>query len=213
LQLGAPLDLVPEPDNPHAENGDAVAVKHAGRHLGYIPNRHSWIARVLTEGKNIGCVIDRMEKSGWVFQRVRFIGLRVTVLDDRSAPQGNPDEARARALCIDGLRVLAHLARSDNDLTSEELAEQAKYIVARLQSDGIANDADLIEGLLAEAQSLIVSPRSFSRALNLVAKDKQHFAQVLASALAIVAVERALNNTETTALTKIQSVGRSKGWI
>jgi hypothetical protein len=154
-----------------------------------------------------------MEKRGWIFQRVRFVGLRVTVLDGRTAPQENPDAPRARSLCIDGLRVLAHLARSDNDLTAEEIAEQAKYIVARLQSAGIGNDAALIEGLLVEAQSLSVSPRSFSRALNLVAKDKQHFAQVLAPALAIVAVERALNNTETTALTKIQSVGRSHGWI
>ena len=37
LRTGDRLDLVPEPENPHDEY--AVAVRHDGRHLGYIPAR------------------------------------------------------------------------------------------------------------------------------------------------------------------------------
>jgi hypothetical protein len=122
-------------------------------------------------------------------------------------------DARTRGLCIDGLRVLAHLARSDNDITSGELAEQARYIAARLQSMGIANNEMVIEELLVEAQSLNVSSRSFSRAANIVAKEKGYFTQVLSAALALVAIERSLNDTEVAALSKLQSIGRSRGWI
>lgn len=82
LRLGTQLDLLPEPNNPHDDH--AVAVKHQGHHLGYIPARHSWIGEALIdENELLNCNVDRIATIGWLFPRASFIGLRVVVIDDR----------------------------------------------------------------------------------------------------------------------------------
>jgi len=66
LSVGAVLDLVLEPDNPHSRW--AVAIKHQGHHLGYVPARHDWVGRALrdvralnalaTDRQNYALVLD-----------------------------------------------------------------------------------------------------------------------------------------------------------
>lgn len=231
LRPGTVLSLVREPDNPHSESGLAVAVKHSGRHLGYIPNRHHWVGSAMDEGKVVDCVVDRINTTGWFFVRARFVGLTLTVANpsrERAAsvikepkPKRNKvaearekeRERKASDLCIDGLRVLAHIARSDDDLSAEELAVQAEYIFLRLHSAGYERDAFLIEKLLGTAQGLIVPRRAFVRAANIVAKDKDNFAQVLNATLRMVSRSGPFNEIERAALEKLQAAGSTNGWL
>jgi hypothetical protein len=124
LQPGATLDLVPEPNNPHSQEGYAVAIKHRGRHLGYVPARHDWVGRALSERTTLGCVVVRMDIEGWFFRSARAVGLRIDVLNGGSqrlkveprtidptadAVRRNREQ-RAREACLDGLRVLAWIS-------------------------------------------------------------------------------------------------------
>jgi hypothetical protein len=79
LQIGALLKLVPEPDNAYSEH--AVAVIHQGHHLGYIPERHDWIASAIAEDRRLSCSVRKVEVEGWLFRRASFVGLQVTVED------------------------------------------------------------------------------------------------------------------------------------
>jgi len=109
--------------------------------------------------------------------------------------------------------VLAHIALSDYDLSADELAIEAKYIDARLLSCGIDHDPILTEYLLGMAQALSVPQRGFVRALNVVATDKQNFSLVLEAALGLFGHSVNPNQTELAALTRIQTVGKAKGWL
>lgn len=231
LRPGMALSLVREPDNPHSKSGLAVAVKHAGRHLGFIPDRHQWVGRAIDEGQFVTCIIDRIDTAGWLFVRARFVGLtlsvgsraRERVVSVAKEPKPKRDkvaearekerERKAGDLCINGLRILAHLAKSDNDLSAEELAVQAEYIFLRLNSAGFERDPILIEKILGTAQGLMVPRRAFVRAANLVAKDREDFSQVLAAALRMVDRPSPLNDIEIAALQKLQSAGKANGWL
>lgn len=228
LRPGTMLNLVREPDNPHSESGLAVAVTHEGRHLGYIPSRHEWVGEAIDEDKVVTCIVDRIEISGWLFRRARFVGLILSVArrtrepvakepkpkrDKAAEAREKERERKAGDLCIDGLKILAHIAKSDDNLSAEELAAQADYIAARLQSADFAADGVLIEKLLGRAQGLTVPQRAFVRATNIVAKDRQHFSQVLAAALRMVDRPAPLNDTEIAALQKLQAAGKANGWL
>ena len=146
LSAGAVLDLVLEPDNLHSRW--AVAIKHHGRHLGYVPERHHWVGCALREGKALSCVVNQMETEGWLFRRrARFVALDISVSDDQPARDivDKEKRGRAREACISGLRVLAHIALSDDLWSENELAIQASYIGARLASAGFDRDDELTE--------------------------------------------------------------------
>jgi len=174
LRPGVALDLVPEPDNPQDDEGNAVALKHAGRHLGYIPARHQWVGRALSEGTALRCVVTGVEVHGWLFATARAVALRVDIIDSEGgsaatviASDAHRDivqrnrEQRARDACMDGLRVLNYLALSDDALTAEDLDIEASYIDARLVMMGIGHDPTLRETVMAVARGLIVSKRAF----------------------------------------------------
>lgn len=228
LRSGTALNLVREPDNPHSKSGLAVAVRHKGAHLGYIPSRHHWVGEAMDEGKWITCLVERIELRGLIFRRARFVGLRLTVgARERVPPKpkaakppkpkrdkaAEAREKEATDICINGLKILAHIAKSDDDLSAEELAAQADYIAGRLQSARFPADAVLIERILGRAQGLAVPQRAFVRATNIVAKDREHFGQVLAAALRMVERPTTLNETEIAALEKLQAAGKANGWL
>jgi HIRAN domain-containing protein len=77
LQVGTPLELVPEPGNPYSKH--AVSVIYQGHHLGYIPERHAWIASAIAEDHRLFCSVSKVEVEGWFFRRASFVGLKVTV--------------------------------------------------------------------------------------------------------------------------------------
>jgi hypothetical protein len=231
LLPGATLDLLPEPDNPQSEEGNAVAIKFRGRHLGFIPSRHEWVGRALSEGTALRCVVIRVEVGGWLFSIARSVALRIDVLDGsgpggvRKAVGGDSiahpaadvarrnREQRAREACMDGLRVLAYLALSDDMLTQEELNIEASYIESRLAMSGFDHDPDLTETLIVIARGLVVPKRSFARVVNAVAGDEAHFRLVWDAAQQLAATARKMSKIEVEALDRLQTAGRGKGWI
>ena len=216
LRVGTRLQLIPEPTNRHSSN--AVAVMHQNRHLGYIPDRHSWIADAIAEGKQLACDIDRIEIQGLLFRRATFVGLRVTIDSDpavaehRAATEQRRHEKPARQACVDGLKVLAYMAMADGEVTPVESQIEASYIEARLTQAGIAADSSLVDAMSATSQGLVVSSRGLTRAINLVARDREHFKLLLGSALQIAELGN-LKGPELEALQKLHIAGKAKGWI
>lgn len=193
LNLGTQLDLLPEPSNPHDDH--AVAVKHQGHHLGYIPARHSWIGEALIdENAVLNCNVDKIETVGWLFPRASFVGLRVAVIEDRGASKAKapslsrPEavarqklEQKARDVCLDGLRVLDYIAPANHSFSSEMNIE-ASYIEARLAMSGFEHDSALVESLIGIAQGLAVRRPTFIRAVNAIAGHDAHYKLVCEAA-------------------------------
>ena len=230
LRSGTVVRLVREPENQYSDL--AVGVKYQDRHLGYIPDRHAWIADAIDEGKILTCTVSRIETVGFFFPRAKYVGLSVSVdtpvrekaavaaskpakpkKDKAAEARRRSLENSARELCINGLRVLAHIALSDHDLSADELVIEAKYIDARLRARGVDHDSALVEYLLGMAQGLSVPQRGFVRALNAVVIDKENFSLVLKAVLDLFRLSVSPNQTEIAALTRIQAVGKAKGWL
>jgi hypothetical protein len=79
LKPGDVLDLVREPENEHDEK--AVAVMLGGAHLGYVPERHHWVARALDDGQTLRCTVENMSPRGVFVRRAKHVGLQIAVLD------------------------------------------------------------------------------------------------------------------------------------
>ena len=197
-RVGSRLDLIPEPSNSHDDH--AVAVKHRGRHLGYVPMRHSWVGEALIdEDAVLDCDVTKIETSGWIFPCASFVGLLISIIEDRRATKAkgaslNPrpeDTARlklehkARDACLDGLRVLDYIAPPNHALKSEMNIE-ASYIEARLAMAGFDHDAALVDLLIGVAQGLVVRKPSFVRAVNAVAVNEEHYSLVCDAAKDLV---------------------------
>jgi hypothetical protein len=73
------LELEPEPENRASRH--AVAVMLGRHHLGYIPERHSWVFRALVKDDAVlRCTVDCVEAVGLIFRRAKFVGLRISVV-------------------------------------------------------------------------------------------------------------------------------------
>jgi hypothetical protein len=217
LKKGTPVQLVPEPNNRYSNH--AVAVMHDGHHLGYIPDRHGWIADALAEGQRLSCVVRTVEFSGWLFRRASLVGLQVAIEGGsmaeafQEAAEQRRREKPARDACIDGLRVLAFMAMADGTVTSEELNIEISYIQSRLAMSGIEHDAALVDAMLALSQGLVVTQRGLTRAVNKVAADRDHYRLVLGIALQLAELAGAANGLGTEALQRLSKAGKAKRWI
>jgi hypothetical protein len=216
LRAGEQLDLVPEPENPYDQN--AVAIKHKGWHLGYVPTRHDWVSKALEEGDQLSCAVVRMETAGWLFRRVSFVAISITVERDGEAKAAAaiPVRAlvtRAREACIDGLRILAYMAKADDTVAPDEVKIEVSYIDARLAAVGMCLDVTLTDEMLAVSQGLVVSKRSLSRAVNIVAEDREHFKLAMQAVLNIYNLGGDPQGLHRDALERMQKAGKAKGWI
>jgi hypothetical protein len=217
LKLGTELDLFPEPDNPHDDH--AVAIKHSGHHLGYIPARHSWIGEALIdENETLNCKVGRIETVGWLFPRASFVGLWVAIIEDRRAtkprdpPSSRTDdmarlklEQKAREACLDGLRVLDYIAPPSHYFSSEMNIE-ASYIEARLAMSGFEHDSALVDTLIGVSQGLIVRRPSFVRAVNAIAGHDAHYKLVCDAAKQLVEISGP-NQFQSEALSRLLNAG------
>ena len=71
MAVGAPLDLVREPDNRHDPN--AVAVYFRENKLGYVPRgENGAVAQMLDRGEELAATISRLTVDEDPWQRVRF---------------------------------------------------------------------------------------------------------------------------------------------
>ena len=80
IRPGDVLELVRE----RADRIDdhAVAYRHRGVHLGYIPKRQHWIAEALDDGLSLSAVAEEVKIGGIFRRRVKFIATRIVVLHD-----------------------------------------------------------------------------------------------------------------------------------
>jgi hypothetical protein len=78
LHKGSQVTLRREPDNLH--DAMAVAVTYSRHHIGYIPQRHRWVAEALDEGRTLACHVTEIDVEGWLFwKRARQVGLIIDV--------------------------------------------------------------------------------------------------------------------------------------
>ena len=218
MREGDRLDLVPEPENRHDQN--AIAIRHNGCHLGYVPSRQQWVSEAISEGDRLACAVTRMEKEGWLFRRVSFVGVRITVKSDGKENARDPvaartvdERVRAWQACIDGLRVLAYMAMGDDMASPEEFNIETSYVESRLAIVGINHDATLTDAMLAISQGLIVSKRGLSRAIDIVAADREYFKLVLDAVLQIFKLGSDPKGLQRDVLERMSKAGKAKGWI
>jgi hypothetical protein len=83
----------------------------------------------------------------------------------------------------------------------------------RLTDIGLHCDREITEFLITIAQGLSVPRRSFVRALNIIALDRQHFAIVLDAALRITEGRTQMNGIEAAALERMRTLGGNMGWF
>ena len=76
---GESIELVRE----GAGRGDhhAVAFRHRGVHLGYVPKRHRWVAPAIDDGRRLVAIVDKVKVGGIVRRRAKFVGVRIVALD------------------------------------------------------------------------------------------------------------------------------------
>jgi hypothetical protein len=78
---GESIELVRERANQH--NGRAVAFRHHGVHLGYVPKRDRWVAPAIDDGRRLVAIVDKVKVGGVMRRRAKFVGVRIAVLDAR----------------------------------------------------------------------------------------------------------------------------------
>jgi hypothetical protein len=79
LKPGETLMPIREPDHEHSDN--AVALYHGAVKVGYVPDRHSWVARALDKGQRVGIGITDVKPAENKDQIV-FVALEISVWDD-----------------------------------------------------------------------------------------------------------------------------------
>jgi uncharacterized tellurite resistance protein B-like protein len=117
--------------------------------------------------------------------------------------------SRAHGLCIEGLRVLAHIALVDGSESDAETQVVRSYIVERLGS--LSSDAEIVEDMLSTARGLAPTSRSFSIAVGAVAQgDKTNLELLSRKALELAKADGAAHTGETVALKKFIEIVRKK---
>jgi hypothetical protein len=60
----------------------AVAFRHRGTVVGYVPKRQRWVAPALDDGRRLIAIVDKV-KMGLLRRRAKFVHVRIAVLDTR----------------------------------------------------------------------------------------------------------------------------------
>ena len=75
------IELIRELANQHDDH--AVAFRHRGVHLGYVPKRHSWVAPAIDDGRRLLAIVDKIKVGGILRRRAKFVRVRIAVIDAR----------------------------------------------------------------------------------------------------------------------------------
>jgi hypothetical protein len=78
---GEPIELVR--DRTSLWNDHAVAFRHHGVHLGYVPERHRWVAPAIDDGRRLVAIVDKVKVGGILRRRAKSVRVRIAVLDGR----------------------------------------------------------------------------------------------------------------------------------
>jgi hypothetical protein len=79
IKPGESIELVREAPDQIADH--AVAFRHRGIHLGYVPKRHRWVASAIDNGRRLVAIVDKVKVGGIVRRRAKFVRVRILVLD------------------------------------------------------------------------------------------------------------------------------------
>ena len=58
----------------------AVAFRHRGVHLGYVPKRHQWVAHAIDDGRRLVAIVDKVRVGGIFRRRAKYVRIRIAVL-------------------------------------------------------------------------------------------------------------------------------------
>jgi hypothetical protein len=78
---GEPIQLVRDLAN--QQDAHAVAFRHHGVHLGYVPKRHRWVAPAIDDGRRLVAIVDKVKVGGILRRRAKSVHVRIAVLDAR----------------------------------------------------------------------------------------------------------------------------------
>jgi hypothetical protein len=120
---------------------------------------------------------------------------------------------RARDACMAGLRILSYLALADDVVSDAERNIQESFIEARLAMAGFDRDPALTASLMAIVEALAVPGGSFTRSLNIVAKEEAYFRLVADAARQMAASAGQINTIEADGLSRLLALGNAEGWV
>lgn len=78
IKPGDSIELIRE-DSDHREH--AVAFRHCGVHIGYVPKKHFWVARAIDDRRRLLAIVDKVKIGGLFRPRAKSVGVRVVVFD------------------------------------------------------------------------------------------------------------------------------------
>ena len=61
----------------------AVAFRHRGVHIGYVPRRHQWVAHAIDDGRRLVAIVDKVRVGGIFRRRAKYVRVRIAVLNPR----------------------------------------------------------------------------------------------------------------------------------
>jgi hypothetical protein len=61
----------------------AVAFRHRGVHLGYVPKKHDWVAAAIDDRRRLIAIVDKVKVRGFFRRRAKSVRIRIAVLDAR----------------------------------------------------------------------------------------------------------------------------------
>jgi len=59
----------------------AVAFRHRGVHIGYVPKKHFWLANAIDDRRRLLAIVDKVAVGGIFRRRAKSVGVRVVVFD------------------------------------------------------------------------------------------------------------------------------------
>lgn len=135
VSIGDNLRFVPEPDNPHSTNGDAIAVYHGQFKVGYLPSEKRWIRESIAEGDRHEITITQ-----FVYNdegQLAVLAIEVGVEDNNPEPPPPSVGRIALEALRDELTVLVYIAKSDSRLVLAERELILRYAQARCEDKSI----------------------------------------------------------------------------
>ena len=81
IRRGDSIELVREIAN--HDDTHAVAFRHGGVHLGYLPKQHRWVADAVDDGHRLVAIVERVKVGGIFRRRAKSVRLRIAILDAR----------------------------------------------------------------------------------------------------------------------------------
>jgi hypothetical protein len=78
IRPGDPIELIREEVG---QREHAVAFRHRGINIGYVPKRHFWVANAIDDQRGLLAIVEKVKVGGLFHRRAKFVGVRVVVFN------------------------------------------------------------------------------------------------------------------------------------